>query len=78
VITARAQQQSSDKVAAVLLAKALSEALYPDAHGERAMTGRAILLPVCLDTVMLLADAGFAIVADDNPYGLYEPRTGSE
>lgn len=64
-------EQPSENVAAVRLARALSDALYPDATADKAMLARAILHPICLDTVLLMADDGFSIVADSNPYGLY-------
>lgn len=56
---------STERVAAVRLARALSDALNPESSGAAAMLGRALLHPLCARVVTILADQGYQLVRVD-------------
>lgn len=55
----------AEQVAAVRLARALSDALNPESSGAAAMLGRALLHPLCTRVVKILADQGYHLVRVD-------------
>lgn len=57
----------ADQVAAVILARAVADALNPDRPANTALLGHALLHPLMLQVVALLDDAGYRIERTTTP-----------